>query len=272
MRWPLRFGIYAGIAYLLICLWFYWNQRNLIYYPAPRTEGESLATAKSFGLLPWRDSGGAVRGWIKPARGAVTQRWLVFHGNAGSALERDEFAAGLQHAAPGREIVLVEYPGYDCRGGRPDEAAIEADADAAVAEFAARPEPLYLLGESLGGAVAVLAAARAPEKVRGLVLVTPLPDLAAVGAHHYPWLPVRLLLKDRFPAARAAAGLKAPAFFVLAGCDQTIPSALGERYFSGYPGAKAIWREPKADHNDIAGGPEAAWWPEAEKFFAAPAS
>lgn len=98
--------------------------------------------------------------------------------------------------------------------------------------------------------------------------MTPLPDLARVGSSHYPWLPVRLLLKDRYPAANAAASLKIPAFFAIAGRDEIVPTRLGEKFFLDYPGPKSAWRDSRAGHNEIPGGPEAPWWPEAERLLA----
>jgi pimeloyl-ACP methyl ester carboxylesterase len=268
MRLPYRIGIYAGAGYLVLALFVYIRQRKLIYYPTPRTEDESLSIAHVYKLQPWRSGSGEIRGWIRPAQGSVSQRWLIFHGNAESALEREEFAAGLQHDDPHREVILIEYPGYDCRKGRPTEISLLADARSAAAEWAGRPEPLYLLGESLGGAVAALTAAEIPGKIHGLILLTPLPDLAAVGARHFPWLPVRLLLKDRYPATAAVKGLRMPAYFAIAGQDEVVPTDLGEAFYSAYPGPKAVWRDAKAGHNEIDGGPDAKWWPEAEKLFA----
>lgn len=267
MRLTIRIGIYAGAGYLTLCLLFYLRQRKLIYYPEARGEGESLSIAKTYKLLPWRNGGGDIRGWVRPAIGAASQRWLIFHGNAGSALDRENFANGLQFHDPHREVILIEYPGYDCRSGQPGEPALMADALSAAAEWAGHPEPLFLLGESLGGAVAVKTAAALPEKVHGLILLTPLPDLAAVGHHHFPWLPVRWLLKDRYAAREAAASLKIPAFFAIAGQDEVVPTRMGESFYAAYPGPKAVWRDPTAGHNEIDGGPDAKWWPEAERLF-----
>ncbi len=268
MRLPYRLGLYAGAGYLTLCLLFYARQRNLIYYPEARSEGESSAIAKTYKLLPWRSGNGQIRGWIRPAQGMVSQRWLIFHGNAGSALDREDYANGLQFHDPHREVFLIEYPGYDCRMGLPSESALMSDAMSAAVEWAGHPEPLFFLGESLGGAVAVKTAAAMPGKIHGLILLTPLPDLAAVGRHHFPWLPVRWMLKDRYAAREAATTLKIPAFFAIAGQDEVVPTKMGEAFYAAYPAAKAVWRDPAAGHNEIDGGPDGKWWPEAERLFA----
>lgn len=256
-----------GAGYLLVCLWFLINQRDLIFAASRRAEARALEAARAAGLAPWRDAAGTLRGW-RIGADAPAERWLLFHGNAGTAVERASFALGLLRGDPAREVLLVEYPGYDFRAGVPSERAILDEAAALVREQAARGAPLFLLGESLGGAVAVLAAAREPERVAGLLLYTPLPDLIAVGGHHYPWLPVRLLVRERFAARAAARGLRIPAYFVLAGDDATIPPKFGEAHYAAYPGPKAVWREPGAAHNTLSDQPGARWWSAAEQFWA----
>ena len=80
--------------------------------------------------------------------------------------------------------------------------------------------------------------------------------------------PGRWILKDRYAAREAAATLKIPAFFAIAGQDEVVPTEMGEAFYAAYPGPKAVWRDPAAGHNEIDGGPDAKWWPEAERLFA----
>ena len=78
-----------------------------------------------------------------------------------------------------------------------------------------------------------------------------------MGHHHFPWLPVCWLLKDRYVVRDAAASLTIPAFFAIAGQDEVVPTKLGESFYAACPGPKAVWRDPAAGHNEIDDGPDA---------------
>ncbi|MGH2202153.1 hypothetical protein ACQ1ZM_15430, partial [Enterococcus faecalis] len=86
---------------------------------------------------------------------------------------------------------------------RPSEEGLARDVRAArdfLLGDAGVPEcRLLYLGESLGAAVVTELAAEHPPA--GLVLRSPFVDLPSVAAVHYPFLPVRALLRDRFPVA-----------------------------------------------------------------------
>jgi len=93
-----------------------------------------------------------------------------------------------------------------------------------------------VIGRSLGSGVAVYVASQR-QQVRRLVLVTPFDSLAAVAAHHYPFLPVRWLLLDRFNSAEYASSVTAPTLILAAGRDEVVPNtsteALRSRFKTG---------------------------------------
>ena len=104
-------------------------------------------------------------------------------------------------------IVALNYRGYGASEGAPGERALTADALAIYDAVAARDgidrNRIVAFGRSLGTAIAARVAAERP--VAGVVLVSPYDSLAAIGSHHYPWLPVSLLLRHRFDALADAA-------------------------------------------------------------------
>jgi pimeloyl-ACP methyl ester carboxylesterase len=77
------------------------------------------------------------------------------------------------------------------------------------------------MGRSLGSGVAVQLAAARP--VRGLVLVTPFDSLVNLAKEYFRWLPVRLLLRDRFDSLRYVPDLSAPVLIVIAAEDEIVP-------------------------------------------------
>ena len=254
-----------AVAAALVAALLLW-QRRLLYFPDRVDEPGALARAARLGLLPWRDPSGALCGWRRPGGAPPRARLLVLHGNAGSALDRFAYLGALEPR--GVEVVLLEYPGYGARAGSPSQSTLTAAAAEAIDALAAEGAPVWLLGESLGSGVAAAATARRPMLVRGLLLVTPFAELAAVARHHYPALPASLLL-DRWAPLHDLAGWRGPAVVLLAGADEVVTRAEGERLFASLPGPKRLLVEEGAGHNGLDLSPELAFWDEAVRFLAA---
>ena len=114
-----------------------------------------------------------------------------------------------------------------------------------------------MIGRSLGSGVAThLAGARNIER---LVLVTPFDSLVNVAAEHYRWLPVGLLLQERFESVeRVRAGaVRAPTLIVIATDDEVVPALRGEALAAAFPPGQAqVIRLTGARHNSVAMFPE----------------
>jgi len=192
------------------------------------------------GSQPWLDDDGTVIGWRPIDRVQARNRMLVFHGNAGYALHRNYFVTGLQGLGDQWEVFLFEYPGYGAREGQPSEARLKAAAVQALELLlATNSRPLFITGESLGSGIATHLAAAFPDQVAGLLLVTPFSSLTDVAAHHFPYLPVRSLLSERYDSVEALSHYGGPVAFLLAGFTAAI--ALAALAFEAYlltPGLK----------------------------------
>jgi pimeloyl-ACP methyl ester carboxylesterase len=258
----------AAVAAVLALAWLL--QRRLLYFPDRSDRASAEARARRLGLEPWTSAGGELLGWRLRSRGA-RGRLVVFHGNAGSALDRTYVAAALAQASPALplDVYLAEYPGYGPRPGEPSEPALLAAAREALAE--ARREgtgPLLVAGESLGSAVAALAAAADPRQVDGVALVTPLASLPAVARRHYPLVPAALV-RDTWRTDLALGRYRGPVAFVIAGRDEIVFADLGVALHDAYPGPKAMWVDPGATHNAVDWRPGLARWRELVEFLAA---
>ena len=209
------------------------------------------------GLEPW-SSAEDFRGLQVVPQGAPRATAIVFHGNAGHAGHRDHYAAAL--APLGLRVLLAEYPGYGPRDGDVGEASLVADAARSI-ELAYRQfgPPLLVVGESLGAGVAAAAAARQREQVAALLLITPWDRLEHVASYHYPWLPVRWLLRDRYDSATHLADFTAPVAVVVAAQDDIVPAEFGQALYQALPGAKRLWTLP-GGHNDWTLRVDAVWW------------
>lgn len=271
----LRIGalVYVGFFLLLVAV-----QRRLMYFPARGAEPGLRDAAGAQDLLPWQDAAGALIGWRSrpPVGGAPRNRLIVFHGNAGHALDRTYFVNGFGALENGSlwEVFLFEYPGYGARPGSPSERAFVDAAQAALdslrqgdPQATVAPRPVYLLGESLGGGVAAGLAARNPDGVAGLFLVTPFTSLGDVAAHHYPVFPVRPFLRDRYANDEALRSYHGPVAFLLTGRDEVVPLRLGRRLYDEYAGPKRLWMQENASHNAIDYTPGAPWWRDVSRFL-----
>jgi hypothetical protein len=256
-------GVYAGL-----CLLAFLVQRRLMYFPTLDTEPEALHRAAGLGLAPWRDGKGTLLGWKRPTARPGLARVLVLHGNAGDALDRVDYLPVLE--AAGFEGVLLEYPAYGPRSGARSEPLLVGDAHAALRRLREESTaPVILLGESLGSGVAVQVAAVEPGSVAGLLLATPFARMTEVAAHHYPYLPMRLLLRDRWDSLGAIRTYPGPVALVLAGQDEVVGAAQGRRLAQACVGPTAVWEIPWATHNTLPLRPGDPPWAGALAFLQA---
>jgi uncharacterized protein len=248
----LRVLLLVALAWL--ALYFY--QDKLLHYPTAVSREQALAEAAASRLAPWPDAA-SPRAWLRSppkARGTV----ILFHGNGGNALHRAWFADEMEKL--GLRTLLAEYPGYGHRSGGYAERAMAADARETIAlARQAFGQPLIVAGESLGAAVAAAAQDGAPA-ADAILLITPWATLREVAALHYPWLPLGLLLRDRYDSAAALAKFSGRQAVLLASQDSLIPAEQGRRLFAHLQGRKWLIELPGADHNDwMEYMTEAAW-------------
>ncbi len=234
----------------LTLLWIF--QRRLIYLPMdhvvpparavlPGAEEVRFETADGLELNAWLLQPAAGREW-----GAV----VVFNGNAGHRGYRAPLAEAL--AREGLAVLLIDYRGYGENGGTPSEEGLHRDADGALDLLLARGyalERIAYFGESLGSAVAIeLATRRHPGAV---VVRSPFTSLVDVGRTHYPFLPVRLLLRDRFASIDRVADISAPLLVIAGDRDSIVPLRSSRALFDAAPELKRWVAIAGADHNDL---------------------
>ncbi|WP_394619144.1 alpha/beta hydrolase [Lentzea sp. JNUCC 0626] len=224
-------------------------QRKLVYFPSPGpvpSADEVLPGGRDVRLVT--ADGLMLDGWhfeLPDAPATV----IVFPGNGGNREGRLSLAQGL--TARGLSVLLFDYRGYGGNPGLPSEEGLTYDARAALDLI---DGPVVYFGESLGAAVAAeLATFRAP---KALVLRSPFTSLAAAGSHHYPWLPVRMLLQDKYPVLERVSGVDVPTVVLLGTKDSVVPPAQSREVASA---ARAELVEIEgADHNDevLVSGPQ----------------
>ena len=249
----LLIGALAGIllAYAAVAAALYLGQRSLLYLPdttRPRLGPLSelgfreivLTTTDGLSLLSW---------YRAPDPGAPVVAY--FHGNGGHIGYRADRM--MRFAEQRLGVLLLGYRGYGGNPGTPTEAGLYADAEAALDFLRAEGVPanrLVLYGESLGSGVAVhMAAGR---EIAALILEAPFTRLADAAGYHYPFVPVSLLLRDRFDSLPKIGRVRAPILVLHGERDQVIPVRFGHALFAAAPEPKEGWFSPDAGHEDLA--------------------
>lgn len=249
----------VGVGVVMGVLWAL--QRQLVYFPDRSrvpSAGEVVQGARDVTL---RTADGLHLGaWFVPADSDHDLRLAVLlaPGNGGNRAGRAGIAQEL--ARRGLSVLLLDYRGYGGNPGSPSESGLLADAVAGVRALDGLGYPLsrtIYLGESIGSGV--VAALQADHPPAGMVLRSPFTDLADVGAHHYPFLPVRLLLRDRFPVLSHVRASDVPVSVVYGDSDGIVPTRLSAEVAAAAPNLVEEVVLAGADHNDpVMFGPEVA--------------
>ncbi len=247
-------GIVAAL-YLVLLLGMFVFQRSIIYFPSPeRPEPVAYGVPDMTVVTVTTTDGLDLSGWYRPPRNG-RPTILYVHGNAGHIGFRGEKVRAYLQAGLG--VFLAEYRGYGGNPGSPSEDGLYRDGQAALDFLLAGglgPEAIVLYGESLGSGVAVELAHRMAMQgrpVNALVLEAPFTALPDVGAQHYPWLPVRLLMRDGFRSVEKIADVRTPVFIVHGELDRVIPIGLAKRLFEATREPKEAMWLPLAGHVDL---------------------
>ncbi|MFC7598339.1 alpha/beta hydrolase [Terrabacter sp. GCM10028922] len=246
-------GLAVGMLALL--------QRRLIYFPdSARVPPAGEVIEGALDVTVRTPDGLALGAWYVPAAPAsdLGMAVLVAPGNGGNRSGRAELAAELSRR--GLAVLLLDYRGYGGNPGSPSEHGLVMDATSAAHFLEDQGYPAartIYFGESLGtGVVAALQSQRAPA---GMVLRSPFTALADVAAHHYPWLPVRILLRDRFEVTSLLSGSAVPVTVIYGDRDSVVPSELSARVADEATTLVERVVIPGADHNDaVMFGPRVA--------------
>ncbi len=164
----------------------------------------------------------------------------------------------------GFSVLAIDYRGFGKSDGDvPTEKSVYEDAHAAWRWLAMRePDPArrFIYGHSLGGAVAIdLAASLRPVEgaatpmpaAAGLIVESSFTTLEDMGKSlTYPWLPIGLLLSQKFDSMSKMAKVKMPVLIVHGAADHLVPSRFSEALFRAAPGPKKLLLIDGATHNN----------------------
>jgi fermentation-respiration switch protein FrsA (DUF1100 family) len=192
-----------------------------------------------------------LHGWYVPA--VEPSRLIVYcHGNGEHVADQANLVFRLQSYLSAT-VFVFDYRGYGRSRGKPAERGCIADGLAAQRWLAEREgvdtNDIVVVGRSIGGGVAVAMAAE--QGARALVLENTFSRMTDAAASLYPWLPVRLVMKNRYNSLRRIASYCGPLFQCHGTADEIVPIELGRKLHEAAPGrVKQFYEIANARHND----------------------
>ncbi len=263
------FTILVGVLlfYIAIVAFFFLMQDQMLYHPTRLSPDQAREWAASLNYRSWPADIPDHKGYLaEPASSPALGTIIAFHGNAGAALDRTYYAEAMNRL--GYRVILAEYPGYGSRPGKWGEHTFVADAVVLLEEARARfGGPIFLMGESLGAAVAAALAARRPSDVDGIALITPWDALPRVAQAKYPILPARFMIKSKFDNIANLASYTGPKAVLHAGKDSIVPPKHAIRLYESLAEPRLLRTFEGAGHNSWPTSPGEAWWAELIEFL-----
>jgi len=237
------------VSVLVVAIVF---QRHMTYFPGKDSFAPAEWSMNGFDTLSLTSDGGLVfKSWYHKPLAPGKDTVVFFQGNGGHLGYRNTKV--MPWVEDGYGLLLVGYPGYNGNPGKPSEEGLYRNARASIKALLNKGTPesrLVLYGESIGTGVAVQMASEF--HAAGLVLEAPFTSLVDAAAYHYPYLPVRLLMRERFDSLSKIGRInRIPLLWIHGEKDNIVPIALGRRLFDMAEGPKKAAIIAGAGHNDL---------------------
>lgn len=277
-RQAVRWLILILAPFLGVLILFAWLQRSLIYVPT-RVESlrgrcglpgcdVQLTTHDNLTLNGWLALAGPPDESPLKELSEVGRRHrllvILFPGNGGDRSFRVETLEVLTQS--GADALIFDHRGYGDNPGSPTEELLARDAraqwDFVTQTLAVPRERIVIYGESLGGGIATRLAGslcEAGTAPGGLIIEASFDSLVSAGQFHFPYMPVSLLLVDRFPSVEWIRKVTCPILQFHGDRDEIVPVTLGQTLFAAAPdrsasGVAKCWIGlPETHHNDVFG-------------------
>lgn len=241
------------VAYLVVVLLVMFLETWLVYPIPPLSRGDWQPAGLDFEDVHFiSDDGTKLHGWFVE-RPNAERAILYCHGNGENVGMNADVLTKLSDVLDA-SIFIFDYRGYGHSEGTPNENGCIADALAAQRWLANRvgkqPGDVVVMGRSIGGSVATAVSAK--QGAKALVLLNAFSRMTDVAAQHYPWLPVRLVMKNRYDSIQQIANYSGPVFQSHGTDDWIVPIRFGRALFEAAPTAKKNFVElPHYGHNDL---------------------
>jgi len=219
------------IVYLIVTLGLYIFQRKLLYYPNFNSPLKGDGLIHSFENINIKTKYNIIlKGWFH-LKDPKKKTILFFHGNAGtldSRIYKLNFLGNLDV-----NFLIIAWRGYSGNSGKPSEFGLYQDAKSALNWLNSKgitEDKIILYGESLGTSVAIEVGQN--KDFAGIILEAPFTSMIDIGKKHYPFFPVKFLLKDKYESVKKVKNLKSPLLVMHGKKDKIVPFYMGEKIFN----------------------------------------
>ena len=235
------------LAYFIIILFVYFYQRNLLYHPSENNYLNDKITFNYEEIFIETDKKIKLKSWFIKKDLDKFKTILIFHGNAGNLFNRVYKLNELNKLDV--NILLISWRGFSGNKGKPTEKNLYRDADESVKWLNNQgviSKNIILYGESLGTGVATeLGTSNA---FGGIILESPFTSIANAAKIYYPYLPVSIILKDRYDSIGKIKNINTPIFIMHGKMDNIVPQQMGLELFEKANNPKHSYFPEDDDH------------------------
>ena len=228
------------LIYMSVLIVLFIFQRNLMYHPDENNyfgdkleveiEEVKIKTFDDINLL----------GWFHKKDLKKFKTIIYFHGNAGTLENRIH---KLNHFKDmDVNFLIIAWRGFSGNNGKPSEKGLYIDGNSAIEwlkNLGLTESDIVIYGESLGTGVATEIAQS--NNYAGLVLETPFTSMIDAAKNFYPYIPVSLLLKDKYDNQNKIKNINTPVLVMHGEVDQIVPFRMGKKIYE-------IANQPKYSH------------------------
>jgi uncharacterized protein len=266
MQTKARKLLYAFIAmrliYFLLFITFLSGCTNLFFQPDRVLYLEPNRIRLPYQGVHFPTSDGLMlHGWFLPAKEVAKGTVLFLHGNGQNISTHFLNVAWLP--AEGFNVLALDYRGYGASEGTPSITGVQLDIDAAMRHLLAHkgvdPNRIVILGQSLGGALAIYYAAHSTYRtnIRAVVIDSAFFDYRQIAREKlassfitwpFQWLPWLTVNDDYSPADSVAAISPLPLLLIQGDRDAVVPLHHSQQLYERAKEPKERWVVPGAGH------------------------
>ena len=235
------------IFYLLILIFIFFNQRNLLYHPSENNySGDKINFSYEEVFIPTSNNI-SLKGWFHKKNLKEKKTLVFFHGNAGDLRNRVHKLNLLKDFDI--NFLIIAYRGFSGNSGKPTERGLYEDAQSTLdwlRKQMINEDQLIIYGESLGTGVTLEIAQN--KKYAGIILESPFTSMIDAGKFYYPYLPVSFLLKDRYENLKKLKNINIPILVMHGKKDKIVPFYMGKKVFDNAKEPKFFYFSDNDDH------------------------
>tara|TARA_A100001015_G_C14865129_1_gene661968 strand:+ start:197 stop:988 length:792 start_codon:yes stop_codon:yes gene_type:complete len=234
-------------CYLFVVVFVFFNQRNLLYHPFENNYNKDQANFSYEEVSIPTPNGNSLKGWFHKKDLTQKKTLVFFHGNAGDLRNRIYKLNLIKDFDI--NFLIVAYRGFSGNKGKPSEKGLYEDARSSLEWLAKQKvteDKIIVYGESLGTGVSVEVAQN--KKFAGIILESPFTSMVDAGKFYYFYLPVSLLLKDRYETVKKLKNIKIPILVMHGKKDKIVPFHMGQEVFEKANHPKFSYFPEEDDH------------------------